>query len=358
MRDHSPVFLTNRDNNLTNRDLNLVVRTSGLTGYEPLMRTLGVEPASVLLRYGIEPSTLADSEAFVSLVATLNLMEESAALTQCPDFGLRLANLQDSGTLGLLAVVIQNAPTIAQAIIDASRYLFLHSPAFEVVLDEQSPLFNDCSFLRFEIRLPEHIQQRQTLDACIGFMYKLANLLVDSDLSLRAVSLTHSSLARENNYRKFFGVPVYFSQPHSGLHAHKNSLNHLIKSVNPAIRQLALNYISQQFSLPTLGLSDRVRQALIRTLGANHGTKTEISQLMNMHPRTLQRQLKEEEITFEAIREEVYKNATLRYLRDTTIPLKQLAGALGFSEQSALSRACERWFNQSPSQIRTKSHHR
>jgi len=73
-----------------------------------------------------------------------------------------------------------------------------------------------------------------------------------------------------------------------------------------------------------------------------------------MHPRTLQRQLKEEKITFEEIREEVYKNATLRYLRDTTIPLKQLAGALGFSEQSALSRACERWFNESPSKIRAE----
>ena len=44
-----------------------------------------------------------------------------------------------------------------------------------------------------------------------------------------------------------------------------------------------------------------------------------------------------------------------RYLRDTDMPLGQLSGALGFSEQSALSRACRRWFSASPSELRRAS---
>ena len=39
-------------------------------------------------------------------------------------------------------------------------------------------------------------------------------------------------------------------------------------------------------------------------------------------------------------------------LRDTDMPLGQLTGVLGFSEQSVLSRACRRWFDASPSQVR------
>jgi transcriptional regulator GlxA family with amidase domain len=36
-----------------------------------------------------------------------------------------------------------------------------------------------------------------------------------------------------------------------------------------------------------------------------------------------------------------------RYLRDTDMPLGQLAALLGYSEQSVLTRACRRWFGTS-----------
>jgi AraC-like DNA-binding protein len=37
------------------------------------------------------------------------------------------------------------------------------------------------------------------------------------------------------------------------------------------------------------------------------------------------------------------------------MPLGQLAGVLGFSEQSVLSRACRRWFGASPSAVRRQA---
>lgn len=329
-----------------------VVRAGGLQGYETLVRALGADPLPLLQRCGIEPSALAHADGFISLDATLRLMEESAEHTQCPDFGLRLAGMQDSGILGLLSVVIQNAPTVAQAIADTSRYLFLHSPAFEVVLDDVSDLYRDSSVLRFAIRLPVYRQQRQTLDACVGLMYRLSLLLEDGGLKLRGVSLPHAPIAPVSAYRKFFGAPVHFSQPFAGLHADKRSLLAEFRAVNPVLRQLAIEYISRQFPARNLQLSDRVRHTLQRTLGANRGTKGEIAALLAMHPRTLQRHLDAEGASFETLREEVYRSAALRLLHETDIPLKQLAGALGFSEQSALTRACARWFGDSPSSLR------
>lgn len=318
------------------------------------MRSLGADPVPMLQRHGIPPSALANADTLISLDATLQLMEDSAAETQCPDFGLRLAGFQDADVLGLLSIVIQNAPTAAQAVADASRYLFLHSPAYEVVLDDSSALFQDCNVLRFGIRLPEYRQQRQTLDACLGMMVQLARLLGGSDLRLRGVSLPHTPLAPESTYRRHFGVPVYFSQPFAGLHAEKGSLQAPFTAGNPLLRQLALEYISQQFPPRTILLADRVRHTLQRTLGANRGTKGEIAGLLGLHPRTLQRHLEAEGMSFEAIREQVYRNAALHLLLETDIPLKQLAGALGFSEQSALTRACARWFGESPSKLRDK----
>ncbi len=319
------------------------------------MRQLGADPRPLLRRHGLDPSTLGEPDSLISLRATMALMEESAALTGCPDFGLRLAARQDSSVLGLVALVIQGAPTVSDAAKDVSRYLFLHSPAFEVFLDEQSALFDDCSALRFEIRMTAHSQQRQSIDASIAHMFQLSRLLCGEDFHLRGVSLPHTPIAAESVYRRFFGAPVYFEQPSAALHAHRSFLQADLRDANPVLRRLALEHIEQRFKPRMALFSERVRQTLSGTIGANKGTKAEIAALLGMHSRTMQRRLHPEGLTFESIRDEVYKGAALQFLHETDMPLNQIAGALGFSQQSALTRACQRWFASTPSRIRARS---
>lgn len=104
-----------------------------------------------------------------------------------------------------------------------------------------------------------------------------------------------------------------------------------------------------------LDASDRVRQALLHTMGAGRGTKEEVGMLLSMHPRTVQRKLRREGTTFETIREEVYSSAALRLLRDSDVTLTQVALALGYSDQSALARCCRRWFGKTPTELRAGS---
>jgi AraC-like DNA-binding protein len=333
-----------------------VIRAGALKGYGALMRELGATPRPVLTRNDIDPGLLQDPESLISLSATARLLEESADVTQCPDFGLRLAAHREShDLLGPLAIAIQNAPTVEQALMDASRYLFFHSPAFELVLDDRSPLFADCATLYFAIRLDEFLPQRQLLDGCLGYTFVLSRLMTDGQFRLRGVSLPHTPSAPKAVYRRFFDAPVHFEQPYAGLHVDRTLIRADLRAANPVLRQLAIDYIAQRCQPRAHTMSDRVRHALTRTMGASRGTKTEIAELFSMHPRTLQRRLADDGATFEGIREDVYKTATLRFLRETDIPLKQLAGALGFSEQSALTRSCTRWFGTSPSRLRALS---
>lgn len=319
------------------------------------MRQLGCDPVPLIRRYGIDPSALDQSDAIIPLRATLLLLEESAAVAGCPDLGLRLASSYKTDMLGVIALVIQNAPTIGQAITDASRYLGLHSPSFRLILEDKSSLFEDCATVRFEIRMDEFLPQRQTLDACLGHAVQSARLFNSDMFSLRAVSLPHAPVASEHTYRKFFGAPIFFEQPYAGLHVQRELLSLEQKSVNPVIRQLAVEHIANLIPVHGTLLSERVREILTKTLGAGRGTKGEIAGFLGMHPRTLQRHLDQEGMTFDTIREDVYRSAALRYLYETSVPLKQLAGALGFSEQSAFTRACKRWFGASPKELRSRT---
>src|SRR3954453_1736909 len=114
------------------------------------MQELGVAARPVLERNDVDPDLLRDAQSMISLSATARLLEDSAVATHCPDFGLRLVGRQQSGDLlGPLAIALLNAPTAAEALTDASRYLFFHSPAYDFVIEEHSPLFQGCATIHF-----------------------------------------------------------------------------------------------------------------------------------------------------------------------------------------------------------------
>jgi AraC-like DNA-binding protein len=194
--------------------------------------------------------------------------------------------------------------------------------------------------------------RRQAIDLCLGHLHGITRLLAGPKYQLRAVALPHAPVAPLSIYRRFFGAPVFAEQPCAALHVSRETLRADLRGANPALRQITEDYVARHFQNPGESVTARVRQAVRRTLGTPQGDKTGVAGLLAIHPRTLQRHLAAEHMTFESIREEARKEAALHYLRETRVPLSQLAGLLGFSEQSVMTRSCRRWFGAPPSALR------
>ena len=329
--------------------MTFAVRAAALQGFSELVASLDGDADPLLARHGIE--SLDDPEALISLEATTRLLEDAATELTCPDFGLRLGRRQSPDVLGTLAVVVMNAPTVRTALADASRYLFVHSPAYEVVADDSSPLDPDGATIRFGVRLDDFSPQRQLVDGCLAVIFGFVRLMGDAS-AVRAVSLPHTPVAPARTYRDYFSAPVHFEQPYAGLHVDRHLLETDLRPASESLRATALQHILQHYEYPERTTADLVRHALTRTMGMTRGTKGDIAALLSVHPRTLQRRLDDLGTSFETIREDVYRRAALRYLRETDIALAQVAAAMGYSEQSAFTRACSRWFGSAPSALR------
>jgi AraC-like DNA-binding protein len=78
-----------------------------------------------------------------------------------------------------------------------------------------------------------------------------------------------------------------------------------------------------------------------------------VAAVAGMSRRTLQRHLTEERTSLSVLIEETRRNEALRRLQMTGEPLGALSSALGYSQQSALTRAVRRWTGQAPSRLRT-----
>lgn len=293
-----------------------------------------------------------DPESLISLEALAQVLEDAANDLEVPDFGLRLGGPRSGSMLGPLAVVIMNAPDIRTALRDVTRYLFVHSPAYEVVIDESSELDSDSARLRFGINLDEQAPQRQLIDGCMAVTFQFMQSLIGSTGGVRAVSLPHTPLAPSKTYRDHFGAPVHFEQPYAGFHVDRRALDTSIGSIGAAVRAAALNHILEGARPRSRTQADIVRHVLTCTMGSLPGTRVEVCSILGVHPRTLQRRLASEGTTFEQIREDVYRTTAMHYLRETTISVAQIAGAMGYSEHAAFTRACSRWFGRPPSVVR------
>jgi AraC-like DNA-binding protein len=78
----------------------------------------------------------------------------------------------------------------------------------------------------------------------------------------------------------------------------------------------------------------------------------DVANMLNMHPRTLQRRLMQEGTTFEKVRDDVRKRMAEIYLANEIVPLAQVAHLLGYANQSVLTRSCLRWFGKTPLAMR------
>lgn len=74
---------------------------------------------------------------------------------------------------------------------------------------------------------------------------------------------------------------------------------------------------------------------------------------LHMSRHTLHKRLKEENLTFAALLEQIRRERALAYLKDRSKSLVEIAEQLGFSELSAFSRAFKRWMGRSPGVYRS-----
>ena len=98
-------------------------------------------------------------------------------------------------------------------------------------------------------------------------------------------------------------------------------------------------------------LVQRVRQALGSHAQDTHSAEG-LAVLLNVSPRTLHRQLKEEGATLQGLKDEVRQARALELLHRTKRPIKQVAEAAGFRNEKSFIRAFKGWTGLSPAAFR------
>ena len=329
------------------------VQAQSLRGYRELVGDLGGNPNRLLRKAGIDPSALNQLTAFIPFESLAELLESSAHELACPDFGLRLAERQDIGILDTLAVAMRYSATIGEALRCVSKYLNVYNTAFAFSISIST---GQCpSHARLEFRLiPGHnLGWAQTAEHGVGLTWRIMTLLSEGRARLHRVWFPHPAVATLAMYRARFDAPVSFQSERAALAVAARDLDLAISENNQELHDLSTRYLDRRVPQRRAAFTVQARQAIEVLLGTGTCSYSEVARALYMHPRSLQRRLKEEGTTFGTIKDEARRELAQRYLSQPDVSLGQITALLGYSEQSALGRSCRRWFHTTPRGVRT-----
>lgn len=330
--------------------MSYLVSTALFSGFHALVEELGGQGPALLSRFGLPQDIETRKDNYVPLQDAALLFEFCADSLRCPDFGLRLSQRQGLPILGPVAVLVRNAPDIQTAIQSIRQYL--HLVASGISLDFRVRPRDNSVKATFKVMEPALVGTRQVYELYMGNGQLIIQMLVGAQVYAQKMAFPHSRIAPLSVYQDFFHCPVQFEQPECAVDLSMSVLQREIHGADPETARIASAYLAERYGGQTGALVDQVLHLIDRLLPTGYCKIPVVAEQLNLHPRTLQRRLADQGVAFEALVDDKRRLLAERYLRETNLGLTQVSGLLGYSDQSALNRSCQRWFRMRPRQIR------
>jgi AraC-like DNA-binding protein len=327
------------------------VRARALYGFHEVATRNGGDATRLLADSGIDPSRLTDPDFPVPGLAVAQLFENAARTLDAPDFGLQLSEFHDASILGTVALVVLNSDTVGAALDAIASNIQFHNPSARVRVTTDAT--RGIARYEHDPGLGEGAPRRQAIEMIYAIAFRLLCTLTGNDGSDWRVRFRHGRGATLRQYRRHFSCSIEFGRDRDCIEFPSRLLRVDIDRADPNLRALATRYLAQLKRRYPSDLRRQVAELVRRQLPNGGGHVARISAILGLHPKTLQRRLREENTTFERIADEVRRALAEEYLVFSVLPLPEVAALVGYSGQTAFIVACRRWFGVTPKRYRS-----
>jgi AraC-like DNA-binding protein len=312
-----------------------LIRSASLTHYAEIARSVGIDPRAMLKQARLPLHCLDTPDLRVAVGGVRRLLEASAEASGVEEFGLRLADRGGFSTLGPVALVVREQATVGAALEALARYIQIQNEAMRLEIDRRDDLVTIAMFLRGG---PQRAT-RQSRELALGRIHRLMISLMPADWQPLEVHLAHSPPLRRSYHRKFFGCEVTFDSEFDAIVCHARDMHRAIPTAQPMLASYVENRVKEIGARPE-AFDGKVRELMRVLLPGGNCTIETVAEHLACNRRTVHRRLGECGTTFSAILDAERADIAMRLIEDGNRPLKEIAGLLGFSAQSALAR----WF--------------
>lgn len=317
---------------------NRLIHSATLFGYVDLALASGVNPSVLLRRCGLTENMLQAPDQPIPLSAAQKLLEVTAQVSGCADFGLRLASRRRVAHLGAVGHVMREESTALAALQTLCRYQQLVNPALATHIEQAG----ETLVIREEL-LQTSTPQRQSTEMAVGVMHGILLDLMGADWRARRVYFIHREPVENRFARKLFGCPIEYNADFNGLVVSLLPLEAQLPGRDAGLARYSQRSLERALAQTHNSFEHSVRELVAVLLPEGRCTTEQIALRLGMDRRTMHRKLIAVGTTFSLIVEGVRGEFVERHLREGDRSATEIAQILGFASASALAH----WFRRS-----------
>lgn len=314
-----------------------------------LFQLNGLDPNRIWQEVGARPVLPDDPNARAPLHHLDAAVVLAASRIADPGWGLTMAQCWHPGNLGVLGHAWLASSTLRTGLTRLTRYWRIVTTRAEIWIDDTP------RGLRFSYALPPAHPLVESVfpDSVLSLVLEMCRVNSGERILPLQVSLRRSRPQNPAPWIDFFGCAVAFDAVENSLTFATADVDRVLPTANRPLAGVFDSMLTEQLArLSRDDVVSRCKAEFLEQLSSGEPSADDIAQRLHMSSRTLQRKLAEADTTYLKLVDDTRRDMALRYIGDRGKSVSDITFLLGFSSQSAFSRAFKRWTGISPTEYR------
>ncbi|WP_028601480.1 AraC family transcriptional regulator [Ottowia thiooxydans] len=293
------------------------------------------------------PSPLASK---TSLLGFTRMLSSAAEQSGRSHLGLDMACTDMGPSHSIFGGLFLYAPTVGSALESLARYFSVVQTGTRVELVQNQ----GSARLIYDIHNLAGTDRLHDAAYTLGKLCRSLRRGVGESWALDHVTLAAPTPRLQAPYQRVFRAPVVFDAQHTALYFSPRLLSQPIASADPLRYADFCAHLEQLMpgGQESELLEDALRAWMVHAVRWGRATLDYAATDFGVTPRTMQRRLKEQNISFQPLLAQVRMETAQHMLSQSNLAVMDIAEQLGFSETSAFTRAFRSYTRQSPSAFR------
>jgi AraC-like DNA-binding protein len=196
-------------------------------------------------------------------------------------------------------------------------------------------------------------------ESIMTIIHRLSSWLIDQRIPLIEATFAYAPPAHVEDYHLLFHCPLRFNQPRNSLVFSAAYLNYPLMQNEASLKAFLRETPNSLFAPRTNAqlLTAQIRAMLGQDFTQEFPEFEEVADKLGLTPQTLRRRLKEENSSYQGIKDQVRRDAAIYYLTRPQLGIAEIAHMMGFSEPSTFHRAFKKWTGLTPGEYRQGLQH-
>jgi len=314
-----------------------------------LLELHGIDADHFVRDGGYDPAVFRDPAARLPSTAVDTAARAAAARIADPAFALRAARCWHPSDLGALGFAWLASSTLRTALQRLERYGRILGEKARIRLEATDKGLR----LVFENRRSDALVAALGTDYAFALVMDMCRMNFGASLRPLAVTLGRARPADPAPWNKFFGVEVRFGEARDSVLLSRRDVDTALPVANRQIAGALDAILAKQLAaLDRSNVAARCKAELLERMASGESPEEDIAKSLHMSRRTLQRKLAEADLTYQQLVDDTRRDLALRYIEDARRSITEITFLLGFSGQSAFTRAFRRWTGKAPTDYR------